>query len=454
MNEKINPVGLKGYQVTERMKELMDIKNINENKKTSVVELTKRGPDGNVYGIVRENHEYYIKITKKQNNLVVEDFQYMGGLQNKKQEVYPSYAKAIKHLNLKFHSLNEAYGKSGQVNVFLDDKLLTEDYAAFESMGSGFKAEGNMEGHMMSECCGAQTMEGICMECGGSAYGGGMNEFNKPAMDSMKKQYGDEEGEKNYYATANAQDRDAETFKKNEGIGPWSRNDNDTDDMTNYNQERGTSIYDTNDDWVDVHADDEDLVPEMAAVDRMMEEEFPDLTGEGVDGGEIRRFDRHEQMDGETRGEILDTINEFYLLGGGFSGLKNYLFGLFDGYDYSKTDRFQDEMNKLKTESPDLHNRIENIYKKIDNYSFTNYEGLTPEMAAVHGMMEKDLSQAQEKIAKLAGDPDEIGADDLAALRAGKMNKKNEGKLSIERAMSMMDEMIEELQESRSKKKI
>jgi hypothetical protein len=455
MNEKINPVGLKGYQVTERMKELMGIKNINENKKTSVVELTKRGPDGNVYGIVRENHEYYIKITKKQNNLVVEDFQYMGGLQNKKQEVYPSYAKAIKHLNLKFHSLNEAYGKSGQVNVFLDDKLLTEDYAAFESMGSGFKAEGNMEGHMMSECCGAQTMEGICMECGGSAYGGGMNEFNKPAMDSMKKQYGDEEGEKNYYATANAQDRDAETFKKNEGMG---------------------------DDWVEVQGGDEGLTPEMAAVDRMMEEEFPDLTGdgkvtkldilkgrgvdlnkeneeahmenEGVDGGEIRRFDRHEQMDGETRGEILDTINEFYLLGGGFSGLKNYLFGLFDGYDYSKTDRFQDEMNKLKTESPDLHNRIENIYKKIDNYSFTNYEGLTPEMAAVHGMMEKDLSQAQEKIAKLAGDPDEIGADDLAALRAGKMNKKNEGKLSIERAMSMMDEMIEELQESRSKKKI
>ena len=34
------------------------------------------------------------------------------------------------------------------------------------------------------------------------------------------------------------------------------------------------------------------------------------------------------------------------------------------------------------------------------------------------------------------------------------MHKKNEGKLSIERAMSMMDEMIDELQESRGKKKI
>ena len=170
MKEKINPIGLKGNQITERMKQLMGVTSINEDKKTSVVELTKKGPDGKVYGIVRENHEYYIKVTTKQENLVVEDFQYIGGLQNKKQEAYPSYAKAIKHLNLKFHSLNEAYGKSGQVNVFLDDKLLKEDYAAFESMGSGFKSEGNMEGHMKSECCGAQTMEGMCMECGGPAY--------------------------------------------------------------------------------------------------------------------------------------------------------------------------------------------------------------------------------------------------------------------------------------------
>ena len=89
-----------------------------------------------------------------------------------------------------------------------------------------------------------------------------------------------------------------------------------------------------------------------------------------ADGGEIRRFDRHEQMDSETRGEILDTINEFYLIDG-FRSIQNYLYGLFDGYDYSQTDRFQDEMNKLKIQNPDLFNRIKNIYKKIDKYSFT-----------------------------------------------------------------------------------
>ena len=127
-NNKITPIGFKGKEIDARMKELMGIKPINEDVKKSAVELTKMGPDGKVYAIVRENHEYYIKTTNKTNNLVVEDFNYIGGLQNKKSEVYPSYAKAIKHLNLKFLSINEAYGKSGQINVFEDDNLLSEHH--------------------------------------------------------------------------------------------------------------------------------------------------------------------------------------------------------------------------------------------------------------------------------------------------------------------------------------
>jgi hypothetical protein len=88
------------------------------------------------------------------------------------------------------------------------------------------------------------------------------------------------------------------------------------------------------------------------------------------DGGDIRRFDRHEQMDSETRGEILDTINDFYLIDG-FRNLQNYLYGLFDGYDYSQTDSFKESMKKLKVEHPALHDRIKKIYNKIDTYSFT-----------------------------------------------------------------------------------
>lgn len=142
----ISPIGLKGNQINERMKELMGISSINENKTTYVVELTKMGPDGKAYAIVRENHEYYIKSTTKTSKIVAEDFKYIGGLQNKKSEAYPSYAKAIKHLNLRFNSLAEAFNIEGEVNAFLDDNLLSEDVAGFQQyQGNGFSNEGNME---------------------------------------------------------------------------------------------------------------------------------------------------------------------------------------------------------------------------------------------------------------------------------------------------------------------
>jgi len=136
---------LQGKEAINRMLELMGKAPINEATKNSVVELTKAGPDGKVYGIVRENHEYYIKIANTTDNLVVESFEYIGGLSNKKNEAYPSYSKAIKQLNLKFMSLNESIGKFGQVNVFLNDNLINEHHpykadqklSATKGMGDG-----------------------------------------------------------------------------------------------------------------------------------------------------------------------------------------------------------------------------------------------------------------------------------------------------------------------------
>lgn len=146
----ISPIGLKGSEINERMKSLMGITSINENKSNVVVELTKVGPDGNAYAIVRENHEWYIKTTPKKTKLVAEDFKYIGGLQNKKSEAYPSYAKAIKHLNLKFKSLSEAHNFEGEINVFENDNLLSEssDITGFSNYkGNGFSGEGNLEGN-------------------------------------------------------------------------------------------------------------------------------------------------------------------------------------------------------------------------------------------------------------------------------------------------------------------
>ena len=148
-NIKITPVGLKGNEINERMKELMGIKPINKNVSNVVVELTKMGPDGNAYAVIRENHEWYIKKTTKTSNILAEDFKYIGGLMNKKSEAYPSYAKAIKHLNLKFKSLAEAYNFSGEINLFENDNLISEaGIAGFSQMeGLGFSNEGNLEGN-------------------------------------------------------------------------------------------------------------------------------------------------------------------------------------------------------------------------------------------------------------------------------------------------------------------
>jgi hypothetical protein len=146
-NNNINPIGLKGIQINERMKELMGITSIDENKTASKIELTKIGPDGKAYAIVRENHEYYIKSTDKKTNIVSEDFKYIGGLQNIKSEAYHSYSSAIRHLNLKFNSLAEAFNTGNGINVFKNDNLLSEaGWAGFSSEnGNGFSGEGNLD---------------------------------------------------------------------------------------------------------------------------------------------------------------------------------------------------------------------------------------------------------------------------------------------------------------------
>tara|TARA_B100000497_G_scaffold123390_1_gene155969 strand:- start:3012 stop:4193 length:1182 start_codon:yes stop_codon:yes gene_type:complete len=124
----VKPTSLKGSDKLDRIRQLMPKVPVNEGITRSVVELTKMGPDGNVYAIVRENHEYYIKISENKDSLLSEDFNYIGGLQNKKDKAYSSYAKAIKQLNLKFMSINEAIGKSGNFNVFESDDLVSEHH--------------------------------------------------------------------------------------------------------------------------------------------------------------------------------------------------------------------------------------------------------------------------------------------------------------------------------------
>lgn len=106
-------------QETSRMLELMTY-GINENtSKVSAprVEYQVKAADGQTYGIVNEGNKFYIKVAPKKDTQVVnEDFCYIGGEMNKKQNEYKSYAAASKNLELKLMQINESH-KANRVPV-------------------------------------------------------------------------------------------------------------------------------------------------------------------------------------------------------------------------------------------------------------------------------------------------------------------------------------------------
>ena len=125
MKNFVNPKKIKGQDKLDRIKDLMGkMSTLNESTSTSEVENVKKGANGVIYGIIRENHSYFIKTTEKTSGTILaEDFNYIGGLQNKNIERYGSYAEALKQLNLKFDMLNESFGIKGNTNLFESDAV-------------------------------------------------------------------------------------------------------------------------------------------------------------------------------------------------------------------------------------------------------------------------------------------------------------------------------------------
>ena len=109
-----------------------------------------------------------------------------------------------------------------------------------------------------------------------------------------------------------------------------------------------------------------------------------------ANGGQIIRFDRHASMDSATRNELVEMLSYPFLLeydveengeikydriksllereGVKVYSIKNYLSGLFDGYNYSNTDDFKKEMAKLKIADKEFYDRIIKVYEKISKY--------------------------------------------------------------------------------------
>lgn len=124
----ISPYTLKGKDVLNYTKILMGInENVNENKvsKNDDIKLIKKGSNGEVFGLIKENQEYFIKVLKEgSKNLSLNNFDYIGGLANKRDYVYNTYTKAINHLNIHLHEIAYSLGKTDvKINLMENDVI-------------------------------------------------------------------------------------------------------------------------------------------------------------------------------------------------------------------------------------------------------------------------------------------------------------------------------------------
>ena len=113
-----------------RMKALMTYGSVNEGNNhisSYNIEYKAKAADGKYYGIIRENSKYYVKVATPGKEMIAEDYQYIGGITNKSNYEYNSYANALKQFELKLGSINEAYDEDRKVNVEALDPYKKED---------------------------------------------------------------------------------------------------------------------------------------------------------------------------------------------------------------------------------------------------------------------------------------------------------------------------------------
>jgi hypothetical protein len=88
----------------------------------------------------------------------------------------------------------------------------------------------------------------------------------------------------------------------------------------------------------------------------------------------ITYFNRHESMNSETRSIILDIINDLYEcpLGHSTFTIQNWLYGSFDGYDYSSVAIESNELNSVRNVDSELAEKILHVFNMIEKYERTN----------------------------------------------------------------------------------
>jgi hypothetical protein len=83
---------------------------------------------------------------------------------------------------------------------------------------------------------------------------------------------------------------------------------------------------------------------------------------------EIRKFNRHESMDGKTRESILNTIRDLMMVDCETWNIQNMLYGFFDGYDYSPILPEHKEMKELMEADYDLYLKVMGYCNIVSQY--------------------------------------------------------------------------------------
>ena len=164
MNNKVNT-----NEQLARMKVLMGYGLQTESKKTpySSIENQKLAADGKIYAIIREGAKYYIKSAPNKQNLVKEDFNYIGGFRNRKDNEYTSFANAQKQFDLKMMSLKEAANKSDfNISSWDLDKKENVVIEATDKMRKEILRERQImkNATMISEKKGKDCANGVCCD--------------------------------------------------------------------------------------------------------------------------------------------------------------------------------------------------------------------------------------------------------------------------------------------------
>ena len=140
----------------------------------------KRAADGVAYGIVKENHSYFLKKAGTKQDPNVADFAYIGGLSNITNYQYKSLSEADKQRNMIFHTINEAVSEKPNINGS-KKKTLNEGIASDEIDQAASKL-GDLDTATSSEEMPAPAPEGEPeMAAGMSAKPAGETPAEEPA---------------------------------------------------------------------------------------------------------------------------------------------------------------------------------------------------------------------------------------------------------------------------------